>query len=149
MMQFQCKAFEQLTLKELYAIMRLRQEVFVVEQDCPYLDCDDKDIVGHQVFWIDNGICLATIRLLPAGTSYPDFVSLGRVATHESIRGTGVGKAILDFSIDVLRKLYPNQKIKISAQQYLENFYAARGFKKVGDAYLEDNIPHIAMILAD
>ena len=95
-MNFQCLPFEQLSLGQLYKIMKLRQEVFVVEQNCPYLDADDKDQESfHLVSWDENGEALAYVRLLPKGLSYPEYASIGRVVTSAKIRRSGGGKQLM------------------------------------------------------
>lgn len=140
------KPFDQLSLDELYAIMRLRQEVFVVEQDCAYLDADGKDQPAHHVMLWDGTALAGTTRLLPAGTSYAAYTSIGRVANPLSHRGRGLGKAIMQASIEWLATTHPNYDIKISAQCYLDRFYSDLGFVATGETYLEDGIPHQAMI---
>ena len=127
--------------------MKVRQEVFIVEQDCPYLDADGKDQAGFHLLGTDKkGDLLAYTRLLPKGVSYPEYCSIGRVLTSEKGRGKGAGKEIMLQSIAACKKLFPNQKIKISAQSYLNKFYTDLGFEATGESYLEDNIPHMAMI---
>ena len=127
--------------------MRLRQEVFIVEQDCPYLDADGKDLDAyHLLGQNEEGKILAYVRLLPAGVSYPKYSSIGRVVTSEKIRRQGHGITLMNESIALCKKLFPGQPIKISAQCYLHSFYTELGFEKIGEDYLEDNIPHQAMI---
>ena len=140
-------AFSDLTLEELYQIMVVRQDVFVVEQDCPYLDADDKDQKCYHVLGYENNDLIAYARLVPKGISYPDAVSIGRILTTEKGRGRGIGKTLVQFSIDETRRLFNPEKITISAQCYAIPFYEIFGFKTVGEEYLEDNIPHIKMIL--
>ena len=150
---WKCKFWEELDREELYGLLRLRAEVFVVEQNCPYQDLDDKDRSGLHL-WAERsgkpasagGEILALTRLLPAGVSYPTEVSIGRVVTALGVRRTGLGKELMIRSLHALNKQWPSQPIRLSAQQYLERFYADFGFESVGDSYLEDGIPHIAMI---
>ncbi|HKK75927.1 MAG TPA: GNAT family N-acetyltransferase [Saprospiraceae bacterium] len=145
-LRFSCKHFRELNIEELYASMQLRQEVFVVEQDCPYLDADGKDQRSwHLLAWQGQEL-VAYTRLVPRGVSYPDYVSIGRVVTHKSVRGTGLGKALMRESINQMQHLFPDEPVKMSAQCYLINFYESFGFKTKGAEYLEDGIPHIAMI---
>ena len=126
--------------------MVLRQEVFVVEQDCPYLDADGKDQMAHHLMgYLDNQL-VAYTRLVPKGISYEKYISIGRVITAQSVRRGGYGKELMKRSIQQIRILYGQQAIKISAQCYLLKFYKGLGFEPVGEEYLEDNIPHIAMI---
>ena len=151
MIHFTSKPFYNLTLDELYAIMAIRQEVFVVEQNCPYLDVDGKDQMGvHLMGWNTKEELIAYTRLLNKGISYPDYPSIGRVVTSPSVRGTGIGKLLMEESIKVIRQLFPeNKAIKISAQCYLTRFYESFGFQSTGKEYLEDDIPHIAMLLSN
>jgi len=127
--------------------MRLRQEVFVVEQNCPYLDADGKDQASYHLlgFGPDREV-LAYTRILPKGISYPEYCCIGRVATAKKARGIGAGKEIMLQSIKLCKEVFPEQKIKISAQTYLDKFYTELGFQYTGDSYLEDDIPHQAMI---
>lgn len=147
-MSFITKSFDQLSLQELYEILSLRQEVFIVEQDCPYLDADFKDQKSFHVFSHNkDGLIHTYTRLVPPGVSYLDHSSIGRVITSLSLRNTGVGKKLMKYSIDQCFKLFPEHDIKISAQEYLDKFYSNLGFVKTGVHYLEDDIPHQAMIL--
>ena len=144
---FNCIPFDKLTLQELYDSMVLRQEVFVVEQDCPYLDADGKDDVSHHLLgYGSNGKLIAYARLLPPGISYPEHASIGRVITSWSERRTGAGKQLMQQRIDWCNKLFGPVSLKISAQVYLLGFYKSFGFQPVGEEYLEDDIPHIAMV---
>lgn len=146
-MEFVCKPFYDLSLDELYEIMKIRQEVFVVEQTCPYLDADGKDQEGWHLYGTNQkGEMVAYTRILPAGISYENYPSIGRVLTTESERGTGAGKLLMSVTIEKLEQLFGSLDIKISAQCYLEKFYKDFGFEPVGESYLEDDIPHIAMI---
>lgn len=146
-LQFQHYSFDELSTSSLYSIMRVRQEVFIVEQDCPYLDADGKDQAGYHMLGInEKGELMAYTRLLPKGISYPEYCSIGRVLTSEKVRGQGAGKDIMLQSIAACKTLYIEQKIKISAQSYLDKFYTNLGFEATGESYLEDNIPHMAMI---
>ncbi len=145
--QFFCLPFPDLSLEQLYEIMALRQEVFVVEQDCPYLDADGKDYESYHLFGKNNiGKIVSYTRLVPKGVSYEDYVSIGRVVTAQSIRKRGAGKELMVASIDWCKQLFPEEKIKISAQCYLDKFYTDLGFVATGDYYDEDDIPHMAMI---
>ena len=144
---YNCSTFEKLTNFELYQIMRLRQEVFIVEQNCPYLDADGKDIYSHQIMGKDeNGKIHCCTRLLPEGISYVGFTSIGRVANSAEVRGSGEGRYLMEYSIKMINQLYPNIPIKIGAQQYLKKFYENLGFSDIGIPYLEDGIPHIIMV---
>lgn len=144
-----CVPFHDLSLYELYDLLRLRQEVFVVEQDCPYLDADGKDRQAHHVIFKKESEIIAYTRLLPPGCSYENYASIGRVVNSAKVRGEGVGIDLMKFSIVKCNELFPGKPIKISAQVYLEKFYKGLGFQETGDRYLEDDIPHMSMILKD
>ena len=147
MISFVSKNFQALTTEELYIILALRAEVFVVEQNCPYQDVDGKDLLSiHVLGYIKNQL-VAYARVLEQGVSYQEYASIGRIVTSPSIRGKKFGHELVDFSIKVCQKNFPGQPIKISAQAHLEKFYNKHGFKATGEAYLEDDIPHIGMIL--
>jgi len=145
-LEYICPPFNELSLQQLYDIMVFRQEVFVVEQDCPYLDADGKDQMAHHLMGYLDGQLVAYTRLLPKGGSYENYISIGRVITAQSVRRDGYGKGLVKRSIQEIRTLYGAFDIKISAQCYLLKFYKELGFQPVGKEYLEDNIPHIAMI---
>jgi ElaA protein len=146
-LNYTIKTFDALTNLELYKIMRLRQEVFVVEQDCPYLDADGKDLYGHHVMGCDeDGELHCYTRLLPEGISYDGHSSIGRVINSSKVRGQGEGKRLMQISIDTIKELHPNHDIKIGAQTYLKKFYEGLGFEDLGMPYLEDGIPHILMV---
>lgn len=146
MISFISKKFEELTTVELYDILALRAEVFIVEQNCPYQDVDGKDPLSIHVLGYIKDKMIAYARVLEKGVSYPGDASIGRIVTSPSVRGKKIGHALVDFSIGVCRKNYPSQTIKISAQAHLEKFYIQHSFVSTGEAYLEDNIPHIGMI---
>jgi ElaA protein len=148
MLTFSCLPFHLLTPYELYDIMSLRQEVFVVEQNCPYLDADGKDpgswhLMGRNA--ADKLICYT--RLLPNGLAYEGYVSIGRVVSSPAVRGTGTGKILMQRSIEMCWHLFGNQPVKIGAQSYLVKFYESLGFRSTGEEYLEDGIPHTKMTL--
>ncbi len=147
-MTIKCLPFYRLHLDEFYELMALRQEVFVVEQNCPYLDADGLDREAYHLMGLDkNGKLIAYTRLLPKGISYENYVAIGRVVTAPKARGLGIGKEIMAASLEWCQQLFPGEKIKISAQTYLLEFYKNLGFEPVGEGYLEDDIPHIGMVL--
>ena len=147
MIRFVCKLFQELSLEELYAAMVLRQEVFVVEQDCVYLDADDKDQTSWHLLGFDEfGNLVAYLRILPKGVSYDNYPSIGRVVTSEKVRRKGAGKELMEKALIEANKLFPEEIIKISAQKYLLDFYNSFGFEVIGEEYLEDGIPHFAML---
>ena len=145
---FECLPFDQLSLTQLYDIMALRQEIFVVEQNCPYLDADGKDQAAyHLLGWDQQGNLVAYARLLAPGTAYPDYASIGRVIIQASHRRGGLGGRLMQKAIHAARTAFDQARIKISAQCYLIEFYESLGFEPVGTSYLEDGIPHIGMVL--
>ena len=148
LIKWTCKSFDELSLREWYSISMLRQQVFIVEQYCPYLDADGKDLQAHHLIGKNqDGELLAYARLLPVGVSYENRTAMGRIVSSEKARGIGIGKKLLEESIKWTRKLYGKTPIKIGAQCYLEKFYHKFGFQTVSDVYLEDGIPHIDMEL--
>ncbi|TAF96723.1 MAG: GNAT family N-acetyltransferase [Cytophagia bacterium] len=147
-LSFKCVTFNQLTLKELYAILALRAEVFVVEQNCPFQDPDGQDLVAwHCLGTSESGQLLAYTRLFDKDVSFAGYASIGRVVTSPSARATGMGKQLMQVSIDYCQQLFGPMPIKIGAQTYLLRFYESLGFVSTGKTYLEDNIPHIKMVM--
>jgi len=139
------KAFSELTVEELYALLRLRTEVFVVEQNCVFQDMDNKDQQSrHLMGWVRNDL-VAYVRILPAGLSY-DEPSIGRVVSDPRYRGLGAGKALMEEAIRRTTVLHGEVPIRIGAQLYLKKFYGSLGFEAQGDIYLEDGIEHIEMV---
>lgn len=146
-MEIEVKTFEELTTNQLYDILQLRSEVFVVEQDCVYQDVDGKDERALHVLGREDGILVAYARCFKAG-DYFDEAAIGRILVRENYRKLGYGHEITRASIKAIKTKYKADKIKISAQTYLVIFYESHGFKTTGDRYLEDGIPHIAMVRA-
>ena len=140
------KTFRDLSPDELYKILRLRNEVFVVEQQCSYQDADNKDQHCNHLMLLKNGILVAYARLVPAGLSFSE-VSIGRVLTASEVRGTGAGKVLMQLAIEKCHELFGEVAIRIGAQTYAKDFYAALGFKETGITYLEDEIPHMEMVI--
>ena len=139
------KTFEHLTPFELYAVLRLRSEVFVVEQNCAFLDMDNIDLsCYHLMGWNENNL-VAYTRLMDKHVKY-DMMSIGRVVTSPAYRGQGFGMELMKQSIDRLYDLFGKNPIKIGGQLYLRRFYESFGFEKSSEIYLEDNIEHIEMI---
>lgn len=143
--QWLLKKFEELTPYQLYAILQLRNEVFVVEQNCVFQDADDKDQQSMHFMGFLNNKLVAYTRLVPPGVAYEE-VSIGRVVTSPSVRRSGIGKELMQRSIDTVYRLFGEVPIKIGAQLYLKKFYESLGFKQVSEVYLEDGIEHIYMI---
>ena len=141
------KGFEQLTLHQLYALLQLRSEVFVVEQNCVFLDMDDKDQESYHLMGFSKVELIAYTRIVPPGVIY-DEVSIGRVITSPAARRNGSGKILMQQSIDTVYDLYGAVPIKIGAQLYLKSFYQSFGFVQQGEMYLEDGIEHIYMLKA-
>ncbi|WP_148639217.1 GNAT family N-acetyltransferase [Aquimarina longa] len=143
--RFKTKAFDRLSTPELYEILRLRAEVFVVEQDCVYQDIDNKDQKALHVIGYKDQKIVAYTRVFDAGY-YFDSASIGRVVVAETERKYGYGHSLIKESINAIEEHFNTKKIKISAQVYLIKFYKIHGFIPIGEEYLEDGIPHIAMI---
>jgi ElaA protein len=139
------KPFNELTAKELYNILQLRNEVFIVEQNCPYQDLDNKDLRAWHLMGMQDGNLLAYSRLLAPGISYSES-SIGRIVSSPSARKKGIGKKLMLESIDQIRNLFQTDTIRIGAQLYLQKFYESFGFNTDSDIYLEDDIPHIQML---
>ncbi|WP_105148937.1 GNAT family N-acetyltransferase [Streptococcus suis] len=144
-MQWEIKSFDQLSLQELYGILTLRVDVFVVEQACPYPEIDGKDPSCLHLLGTDNGELVAYLRILPAGLSY-DEVSIGRVVIKPSHRGKGLGRPMMEQAIAYITTEWKESQIKIGAQAYLEKFYQSLGFEPISEVYLEDDIPHLDML---
>jgi ElaA protein len=139
--------FKELNTTELYQILQLRNAVFIVEQNCPFQDLDDKDFQCYHLigFDTDSQRIVAYTRIVPAGISYEE-ASIGRVVTSPSARGGGVGKVLMQKSIELLEELFGGVPIRIGAQYYLKKYYESFGFQQVGEIYLEDGIEHITML---
>ena len=147
---WRCAPYPDLTLDELYALLRLRSLVFVVEQQCPFLDLDgDDDRAWHLLGWVDRGsgppLLGAYARLFAPGAKYAE-ASVGRVVSHPDVRGSGAGSALMAEALRRLATLAPGAPVRIGAQKYLERFYASFGFARAGDDYLEDGIVHLEMV---
>lgn len=145
MLEWRYKSFEQLTNLELYQSIQLRNEVFVVEQDCIYQDADGKDIESEHLLGYDGTELAAYVRIVPPGISYDEYCSIGRVVVSPLHRRKEYGKAVMLKAIELCIQEF-DEKIKISAQCYLEKFYTELGFKVISEQYLEDDIPHYAML---
>lgn len=149
MINLQWQTFNELSNKDLYEMLKARQQVFSVEQNCIYLDMDDLDFNSwHLLAWIsdDNQMPYlgGYLRIVPPGGKY-GHPSIGRVLTSSKARGIGLGKTLLKSALEQSKKIYPNDPITISAQAHLENFYTAFGFSTCSAPYDEDGIPHIEM----
>ena len=146
MINWSFKKFDDLTSHELYSVLQLRNEVFVVEQNCVFQDADNKDQDSHHLMGWDNETLVAYSRIVPSGIAYDSFPSIGRVVTSPKMRRTGIGKTLMWQSIEELQKLLGKNSIKLGAQLYLKKFYESFGFVQSSEVYIEDGIPHIEMI---
>ena len=140
------KLFDELSAKELYQIIQLRNEVFVIEQDCIYQDADGKDLNCGHLWATINDEVVAYSRIVPKGVSYVNEPSIGRVISNGKFRGLGLGKQLIANSIQVIANRFFTSSIRISGQLYLKAFYESFDFEQVSEEYLEDNIPHIEML---
>lgn len=139
--------FAKLDIHALYEILALRQDIFVVEQDCPYQDLDGLDQHAYHMSCRDNGELLAYQRCLPPGISYPES-SIGRIIVSAAARGRKLGRELVQRGIDFNRAHWPDHDIRIGAQAHLADFYGSLGFEIDGEQYVEDGIPHVHMVLA-
>ena len=139
------KTFSELDTEDLYQILRLRSEVFVVEQDCVYQDIDNKDQNAIHLYYKENNEILAYTRIFKAGNYYEN-PCIGRVVVSKKNRGNDLGKKIMIDSMGYIKQNIKGEKIELSAQKYLDKFYKDLGFYKIGEDYLEDGIPHQRMI---
>ena len=147
LLSWHCQPFDRLDRRDLYALLQLRCAVFIVEQNCPYLDPDGKDVLEgtHHLYARDaGGRVLACLRLLAPGVSYAH-PSIGRVASAASTRGSGLGRELMRRGIADCQRLWPGRPIRIGAQAYLQRFYERLGFVVDSAPYLEDGIPHLEM----
>jgi len=145
-MNWTLKSFDELTLSEFHDIIQLRLDIFVVEQDCPYLDLDGKDKIAYHFFGrTDEGKTVAYTRLFGPNEYFKE-ASIGRVVVHKDFRKDGLGYELMSKSIDAIEELYKTKTIKIGAQRYLTKFYESLGFVSTDAFYLEDGIPHVYML---
>ncbi len=139
------KLFEELSTQELYKIMKTRQEVFIIEQACNYLDADDYDEKAIHLWAEKKGQILAYCRIFEAGIKYPE-TSIGRVLTHPKFRNMKLGRFLMRISLDIIETRFRTNSVRISAQDYLIKFYNSFGFEEVGKKYMEDQLPHSEML---
>lgn len=144
MIHFKWYKFSDLTVEQLYTMLAMRSDIFVVEQNCVYLDPDGKDIFAMHLLGQEENSLVAYMRLFPP-TDIENFILFGRVLTARSARTKGYGKKMMEELLSYCHKYYPGITIKCSAQFYLKKFYEGFGFKTVSDVYEEDGIPHISM----
>ena len=145
-MNWSIKKFNQLDINNLYSILKLRSEVFVLEQKCPYLDIDEKDKKALHIFSLDNkDDCIAYGRILKPDDYYKNYTAITRIVIRKKDRNKQLGYELVKKLIEICKENYKEKKIKISAQKHLQNFYEKCGFVFKGENYLEDEIPHCAM----
>lgn len=142
-MELFVKGFDELSPERLYALIRARESVFVVEQQCPYPELDGKDFAAWHVWLEEDGAILAYLRVLPKGVSYPE-ASVGRVLTLR--RGCGLGTKIMEAGLRVAEEKFGPGPIRIEAQAYAVGFYRRFGFRQVSEEFMEDGIPHVEML---
>mgnify|MGYP005808189313 CR=1 FL=1 len=145
MMEIVAKLFEELSVHELHDILQLRSEVFVVEQDCVYQDVDGKDPKALHVLGFINNKTVAYTRCFPPGVYFKE-AAIGRVVVEMEHRKFKLGHEIMKASMEAIKKHYHTENVKLSAQEHLRKFYETHGFHQIGEGYLEDGIPHIAMV---
>jgi len=144
-MEWKIKTFDQLTTLELYDILKAREEIFIVEQDCPYHDIDSNDHDAIHLFLEDKSHVVCYLRILGRGVRYHE-VSIGRVITRPAYRRRGYGDELVQRAIHYVEDVMGERLIRISAQTYLEEFYGGLGFMRVSEVYLEDGIDHFEML---
>ena len=142
MSDYAVKSFAELTTEELFEIYRARVAVFVVEQDCPYLEVDELDKESLHIFKQADGKVVAYCRLYPKG----EMMALGRVLVSQDYRKHKLGRELVQTALEVTAERYPDKAIYAQAQAYLENFYQSFGFEPTSEVYLEDDIPHVDMM---
>lgn len=147
MITWQAVAFEELSIQQLYTMLQLRQEVFVIEQNCVYRDLDGLDQQSAHILCWEGETLLAVLRCLPPGLSYAQS-SMGRIATAAAARGKNLGRELVERGIAYNLQAWPKSDIRIAAQTYLEKFYTSFGFVTDGEPYMEDGIEHIHMNLS-
>ena len=144
-LNWRCEAFDALKPQALYDLLRLRTEVFVMEQHCVFQDMDGADPACHHLLGERDGVLLAYARLVPAGLKFAE-ASIGRVVSDPALRGTGVGHTLMAQAVQVLQSLWGAQPIRIGAQAHLQAFYRRHGFETAGPIYDEDGIDHVEML---
>ena len=151
MIQWETKTFDRLGTDELYELLKLRVDVFVVEQSCAYRELDEKDRHPGTLHFTgrnEGGELVAYLRILPPGLSF-NRPSIGRVAVSKTNRRQGLCRIMMEKAVDQICRVWPGLGVKISAQVYLETFYGSCGFEKASDSYIEDGIPHLDMVRED
>jgi len=144
-MEYKIRTFDELSNRELYSILRLRSEIFVVEQNCVYQDLDNKDLNAYHLMAVENGELIGYLRILNKGVSYKE-ASIGRVVVKKEYRRKKLGLEIINKGIDFIINTLQEKEVRISAQVYAKNLYEKAGFVEVSEEYLEDDIPHMEML---
>ncbi|PUU89578.1 GNAT family N-acetyltransferase [Halanaerobium sp.] len=144
-MELKIKKFSELSNQELYKIIEARINVFVVEQNCPYKECDNKDQNSFHLFYQKEGEIAAYLRIIPAGISYPE-ISIGRVLVKDKYRRNGLANKLMQAALSYIKNNFKTEAVRISAQEYILDFYQQLGFEVVSERYLEDDIPHFEML---
>lgn len=144
-MVWKMKKFDELSAEEIYEILRIRNQIFIVEQQCPYLDCDGRDMKSYHLFMENNNEIAAYLRIIEKGVSYNE-ISIGRVLVNSDYRGKGLARNMMKEAMKFINNQLNEDTIRIEAQAYLIDFYKSFGFKQISEVFLEDNIPHIEML---
>lgn len=144
-MSWKIQTYDELTKEELYKIIQLRVNVFIVEQQTCYEDLDHHDQNSIHISYVRDEKIFAYTRLLPPGEKF-EMASLGRVITSQEVRGTGLGKEMIQLALDTIEKTWPGSEVFIQAQEYLKNFYGSFGFEPVSEPYIYDSLPHLDML---
>ncbi len=144
-MSWKIQTYDELTTEELYKIIQLRVNVFIVEQQTCYEDLDNHDQNSIHISYVENGKLCAYSRILPPGEKF-EMVSIGRVITSQEMRGTGLGKEMIQFALDIIEQQWPGSAVFIQAQEYLKKFYGSFGFEQVSEPYIYDSLPHLDML---
>jgi ElaA protein len=141
-----CNNINELTGRQMHAILKARCDVFVVEQNCVFPDIDDNDLIAlHLCGWDQHNQLAAYLRILPPNSTYAE-PALGRVLSSPTYRGTGIGRQLIQEGLKQIQSHYPGLPIRIGAQSYLIKFYSSFGFEIASDEYIEDGIPHVEMV---
>ena len=143
-MGWSCEKFDALSGRKLYEILKLRVDVFVVEQDCPYHELDGNDYEAIHVSYTDEKGIAAYTRLLPEGVKYAE-PSIGRVIVRTDLRGAGLANKLMEYAMDYVLTKWQPEKIRLQAQTHLAKFYEKHGFQVISEPYTEDQIPHVDM----
>ncbi|GIO27157.1 GNAT family N-acetyltransferase [Ornithinibacillus bavariensis] len=146
-MHWQLKSFNELTVQELYGILKARTDIFVVEQECPYPELDNYDQKSLHYYLTVEGEIAAYVRLLPKGLVYKETPAIGRVLVVEKFRSRGYAREIMENALHIIDEKWQESSVRIQAQAYLKGFYESLGFQQISSEYLEDGIPHIDMLL--